>query len=1011
MNQGSRRGIAREESDSTQRAAKSRLNEVTQELQNAVQRRNEPSHRFIHYSDLQKIWRKAGIACVFQQVDQQQYKDVQSRALRLISFLVYLRMAPDWYFRFDGFSGQPGRPGIDKWNDYRMPLEPLELRALGVPEQNIFDWQDQYCFIPSVIRFNPREHIQKISDPNIRLPLIHCGESAHGGYGDVTLYSIAPEHVVDEDPHRHHWHPTQPHIVAVKEFHTQKDGINEARNMRLLKESLDKNGNISLHEAIIEQGAEDNLKVFIIFPRAPFGDLWQFLHGGKPIDDTMRPYNFASRFPKAVDDDIDPAPALLKQCRDLTGALKFLHEGFPVGRASLFCAHMDLKPNNIIIFDGAREEDVVGTWKLCDFGISAFKESQEIEASEVVSVGDYHAQITMNTKARRDPGPYQAPEVWQVQETVDISPQAALQRGKVGRKSDIWSFGAIFAEVLTFALDRERGVEEFACRRRVRQHGTGYDTDYFYMRQTIVTDTLMVPGQSQAFTIQVTPQVFTWLDKLCADSSTPQRWANCWAECIRQILQVDPDKRPSARRLKKWVNHVYDHTFNSTQIEDINCMFLDSAPHPPLNPHRQPSSLPSPPPSRRSSSLPDNEDNDQDDDDLEHPTEAQSPGFMQINPHTLRTVGQPQIRELELGRSKAVAVATDGVNIAFLKKSSIILFKVQNQDEGSNPITIPEHISWKGVAIAGEYLAVWGLTKSPKESRLRVMKLGDNPQWLDLTGRNYDSTRKFDYDKRVALSAQGYIAFILSENIYVIDLSSVVLDPTFQSCILNNLRRNRRPRPYKLPVPADTATRERIMPAFDREFVDLAFDNMGKLLYAWANIGSDGALCIYRSGNLAQETPEYRGYYRYNTNEYRHATRLIPYTNSFGCLVASANVLYFPSVIRGSMAEQKRPLPRHISRQLQDANVKTACMFNNSLITIQKPLPGTLPPKWHSRLFFYPLNLSGSPRIQHGTELTKVKETPTDASVICVKKTEDDYHIYVIHVDGKVEVIQVIPEN
>jgi hypothetical protein len=98
-------------------------------------------------------------------------------------------MGPDWYFHFDGFSG---RPTADIPTDTGMPLPPSKLRSLGVPDQNAFDWQDQYCFIPSVIIFNPREYRQQIKDPAIRLPFLCSGESAHGGYGDVTVCSSTP---------------------------------------------------------------------------------------------------------------------------------------------------------------------------------------------------------------------------------------------------------------------------------------------------------------------------------------------------------------------------------------------------------------------------------------------------------------------------------------------------------------------------------------------------------------------------------------------------------------------------------------------------------------------------------------------------------------------------------------------------------------------------------------------------------------------------------------------------
>ncbi|KAK3348925.1 hypothetical protein B0T25DRAFT_581980 [Lasiosphaeria hispida] len=199
---------------------------------------------------------------------------------------------------------------------------------------------------------------------------------------------------------------------SVKSFHAQEDGLAEARNMRLLKQGLASNHSISLHNVIIEHGQGPSSHFLIIFPRAKRGDLEQFLRGGNKHGNRPNGGQEKGALRTAGDNDIgdaDLALALLQQCSRLAGALKFMHMGFSAGDRWVRCAHMDLKPNNIIIFDG---DGVVGRWKYCDFGISVFKEGdmtvgqQDDDYSAVGSVLDYYAQMTMNTRARRGGGQY-----------------------------------------------------------------------------------------------------------------------------------------------------------------------------------------------------------------------------------------------------------------------------------------------------------------------------------------------------------------------------------------------------------------------------------------------------------------------------------------------------------------------------------------------------------------------------------------------------------------------------
>jgi serine/threonine protein kinase len=127
---------------------------------------------------------------------------------------------------------------------------------------------------------------------------------------------------------------------------------------------------ITLYHTIVEQ----DLHYSIILPLADLGNLDQFLRDQSEISSktyTLQPKTFNERFPNLPARAADLAGALLYQCAAIADALKWLHAGFRENHPSsfIYLAHMDLKPDNILLFDG----EPVGHWKMADFGISVIK--------------------------------------------------------------------------------------------------------------------------------------------------------------------------------------------------------------------------------------------------------------------------------------------------------------------------------------------------------------------------------------------------------------------------------------------------------------------------------------------------------------------------------------------------------------------------------------------------------------------------------------------------------------
>lgn len=270
--------------------------------------------------------------------------------------------------------------------------------------------------------------------------------------------------------------------------------MKEKENIEILKESFTQHGNILLHLGTIERGKteiENGLHQYILLPYADLGDLEEFLNGGV-VTEKLR-YDFKTRFSKMSMVDV-PVP-LLTQCVGIADALNWLHGNITLssGDRNMSCVHMNLKPSNILIMKDKRS--VVGKWKISDFGISVWRNRSAPNEPKVISVGYYVRRgETINTRPKRHEGTYQAPEVKMFEPTKDQpSPLTENQKG-IGRKSDIWYFSCIAAEVLAFALGGPQLVQTFGHLRC----GNNRDNDFFYEEfrdRRSITTTYLSPTQ------------------------------------------------------------------------------------------------------------------------------------------------------------------------------------------------------------------------------------------------------------------------------------------------------------------------------------------------------------------------------------------------------------------------------------------------------------------------------------------------------------------------------------
>ena len=208
---------------------------------------------------------------------------------------------------------------------------------------------------------------------------------------------------------------------------------------------------------------------------------------------------------------------LLTEAAELAGALEWLHRRIQVAGEVLACCHMDLKPSNVLVF-GIRNKNLpVGRWKIADFGLSAIRTPKEKIREDNDTRYPKIKVETIVTTAKRNPGPYTAPELFH-------------SRDEVGRNSDVWSYGCILVDVIASRMTGKASLRELTKSRGMGEKAS-HSNDWFYRDRAL------------------NPDVQTWINALdtepnLEDPTERAALPGC-KELLEEILVIEPD-RPEA---------------------------------------------------------------------------------------------------------------------------------------------------------------------------------------------------------------------------------------------------------------------------------------------------------------------------------------------------------------------------------------------------------------------------------------------------------------------------------
>lgn len=283
----------------------------------------------------------------------------------------------------------------------------------------------------------------------------------------------------------------------------------ERETLSVLRSGLFEDSRIMQSLGSITRG----LDMDIFFPLAQL-DLEELLYDQKSIAFIKQPVS-----------PID----LINEMGGLAEALDYLHTGEKLRNSeggSWICAHMDLKPANIVIVPFPHHP--VGRWKITDFGLSRLKVSKDSN-DPYIYVREPSLAYSL-TFPKRPAGTFMAPEV-----------ENEYQKG-VGPKGDIWSLGCIMSLVLCYAVGGAKLVKAFEDERKMRRKGDGSVSRY---------------GEARFYCdegLKVKDEVETWLKKLVKQNNA--LWIKDSVTIILAMLKIDPKDRPKAKHVE---THLFRH--------------------------------------------------------------------------------------------------------------------------------------------------------------------------------------------------------------------------------------------------------------------------------------------------------------------------------------------------------------------------------------------------------------------------------------------------------------------
>jgi serine/threonine protein kinase len=224
----------------------------------------------------------------------------------------------------------------------------------------------------------------------------------------------------------------------------------------------------------------------------------------------------------------------IKEIRGISRALEFLHDTLKTqsdGVESSYC-HLDLKPANILVFMPNSAAFPVGKWKLTDFGISSLSKLKKRTVSSAHGNDAFRVTHTVGTKVGQIGGRYQPPEI-----------RLGNKEDAMGRGSDVWSLGCIFAEALAAKLE---SLQRLRLQMENSEEGKDFVCFYQLKKWVVITN------------VKLNPAFDIWLKELPnALGGGKPLFQDCYS-LLKEMMEIQRIKRISAKKLVERMDNLIE---------------------------------------------------------------------------------------------------------------------------------------------------------------------------------------------------------------------------------------------------------------------------------------------------------------------------------------------------------------------------------------------------------------------------------------------------------------------
>ncbi|KAJ5090602.1 hypothetical protein N7532_009286 [Penicillium argentinense] len=325
----------------------------------------------------------------------------------------------------------------------------------------------QAIFCPVVI-----ERGKEIAVPSLdrrRLPYVETEFLGRGAFGTVYRVKVARGHFRDSD-----YSSDKPTELARKDYElvggdSRPGTAGFAGDHEIMKTiiSLDKKcDNIveSLGSLVIDSST------YSLFMPLALCDLKQYMT------------NHRRKKPKTKAEKM----AFIQSARGLANGLEFLHDGMMTKDGyNLVCYHMDLKPDNVLIFPEITADGEKHIWKISDFGMSHVKYRRRGEKDKKKeSVKDFNRWFARHPQMEPQARPQDNSVSGVVNQRGDgtyLAPESMTNFPILNTSSDVWSLGCIISVVFAYLEEGANGVAEYANNRLTHTKAGGVDR--FFLRK------------------------------------------------------------------------------------------------------------------------------------------------------------------------------------------------------------------------------------------------------------------------------------------------------------------------------------------------------------------------------------------------------------------------------------------------------------------------------------------------------------------------------------------------